>query len=285
MSPPKSPRTRKASSRDSTSGRAPVSSQTVEFHRFGSPEMLLKPENRYIRTTGWDSLAEEVSPGLDHRQFQRSLNALRYWNVAGDGDVRAALTQLGAEATRFLAPVHPEDGQLLQVDLVTNAAELWAFPFEAFGITRTGWNIRTAASSSPGGIRGAFSDATTAWPAIPRVLFVHAPVAANLEQSLIDEHIAALTEALTPWARASRWIAQTCSWCARSLRSTTSPDTAPSSSQPTYTCWPMAQRLQAIRCSPRRKSGACGSETKRNRAPRLPTSRRPCGPATAFRSS
>jgi hypothetical protein len=177
-----------------------VSSQTVEFHRFGSSEMLLKPENRYIRTTGWDSLAEEVSPGLGHREFQRSLNALRYWAVAGDGDRLAALSQLSAEAARFLTPVRPEDGQLVQVDLITNAAELWAFPFEACFAGQTAW----LAESDRGviitrRIRGAFSEKTTAWPSVPSVLFLHAPVAADLEQSLIDAHTAALTEALTPW--------------------------------------------------------------------------------------
>jgi hypothetical protein len=49
-------------------------------------------------------------------------------------------------------------------------------------------------------VRGGFSESQTAWPEAPRVLFVHAPEAADLSRELIDSHIRALSEALAPWS-------------------------------------------------------------------------------------
>jgi hypothetical protein len=175
--------------------------QTIEFHRFGSAASLLVPENKYIRTGGWDSMAQEVSPTLDHKTFQRNLNMLRYQLVTPAVAEQAQAT-LAAEASRFLDVVQFETGRLLQVDLVTNAAELWAFPFEAAFAKSEQW--------LKGGddgvvitrrIRGEFSDQATAWPVTPRVLFLHAPVATDLNEVFIKQHVFALESALAPWSR------------------------------------------------------------------------------------
>ena len=179
-----------------------VQYKTIEFHRFGSPEGLLKPENRYIRTSGWDTVATEVSPSIGHRDFLLSLRALRYLGAASEGDVLAAQTRLSAEAVSFLPVSIPVPGELLQLDLVTNAAELWAFPFEACFARYPDW----LASRDDGvvvtrRIRGDFSETTTAWPTTPRVLFAHAPVTADLKQALVDQHVRALTRALDPWGK------------------------------------------------------------------------------------
>jgi hypothetical protein len=181
---------------------ASVSYRTVEFHRFGSPEELLKPDNRYIRTAGWDARAVIVSPGLEYDDFQRSLNALRYGPLATDSDIISARNRLAAEAVRFLGGVEPAAGELLQVDLVTNAAELWAFPFEACFLDRQTW-LKDGDSGVvvTRRIRGDFSDTATPWPVTPRVLFVHAPAAADLSAELIEQHVRALENALAPWAR------------------------------------------------------------------------------------
>jgi CHAT domain len=184
-----------------------VTYRTVEFHRFGGSANLLAPENKYIRTAGWDAVATEVSPTLDHKTFLRNLNMLRY-GIARAADAARAQATLAAEAGRFLDGVQPVDGQLLQVDLVTNAGELWAFPFEVSFATLERW-----LKDPDGGvvitrrIRGDFSSEATPWPVTPRVLFMHAPVAKDLAQALIDEHIAELIAALAPWAKGKDPIA------------------------------------------------------------------------------
>ena len=179
-----------------------VQYKTIEFHRFGSPEGLLKPENRYIRTSGWDTVATEVSPSISHRDFLLSLRALRYLGAASEGDVLAAQTRLSAEAVSFLPVSIPVPGELLQLDLVTNAAELWAFPFEACFARYPDWlATRDDGVVVTRRIRGDFSETTTAWPTTPRVLFAHAPVTADLGQALVDHHVRALTRALDPWGK------------------------------------------------------------------------------------
>jgi CHAT domain len=175
--------------------------RTIEFHRLGRSANILTPETKYIRTAGWDAQAKEVSPTLDHKTFQRSLNMLRYRLVSA-AETAQAQKRLAEEAGRFLEIEEAHDGGLLQIDLVTNAAELWAFPFEAAFAQFEQW-----LNNDDGGviitrrIRGDFSDKATAWPVMPRILFVHAPVAKDLDQNFIDEHIAALRTALAPWSR------------------------------------------------------------------------------------
>ncbi len=181
---------------------AEVTCQMVEFHRYGRPQMILLRENRYIRTAGWDALAQEVSPSLDHEDLLVNLNALRYEGVATGEEVRAARALLAEEATRFLDRIAPADAELLQVDLVTNAAELWAFPFEACFARHPAW-----LESPDHGVvvtrrvRGGFTEKATHWPVMPSVLFAHAPVTRDLQQALVDAHVEALTAALAPWAR------------------------------------------------------------------------------------
>lgn len=178
-----------------------VSYRTVEFHRFGRASRLLDPDTSYIRTTGWDASVKEVSPSLDYETFQRCLNMLRY-GIARTRDAERAQTMLAGEAKRFLDGVQPADGHLLQLDVVTSAAELWAFPFEASFAAFDSW-----LSDAGRGvvitrrIRGDFSDEATPWPVTPRVLFLHAPVEKDLSQDLIDEHASALRAALAPWSR------------------------------------------------------------------------------------
>jgi hypothetical protein len=177
-----------------------VSCQMVEFHRFGR-DRLLSPDNRYIRTTGWDTAAQEVAPSLEHEDLHRSLNALRY-GAASHEQVSSARMRLAAEAARFLDTVDPPEAQLLQLDLVTNASELWAFPFEACFAHHTEWLTRSDRGVVlTRRIRGGFSDRTASWPATPRVLFAHAPEERDLERELIRGHVAALAAALGPWSR------------------------------------------------------------------------------------
>jgi CHAT domain len=184
-----------------------LSCRTIEFHRFGGAANLLAPENKYIRTAGWDEVAKEVSPALDHKTFQRNLNMLRY-RLVTPAEAAQARATLATEAGRFLDVVQSDDESLLQVDVVTGAAELWAFPFEAAFANFEQW-LKDGDSGViiTRRIRGDFSERATQWPVMPRVLFLHATVAIDLDRSLIDEHVAALTSALAPWSRGKDVVA------------------------------------------------------------------------------
>jgi hypothetical protein len=141
-------------------------------------------------------------------EVQRNLNKLRYWKSAADSDALDAQQRLGDEAVRFLEGVQPPGiTGLLQLDIVTNAAELWAFPFEACFAHHADW-LETTDSGVvlTRRVRGGFSETTTSWPVVPSVLLLHAPVAKDLDQAFIDQHVSALVEALEPWARSKKVV-------------------------------------------------------------------------------
>jgi hypothetical protein len=96
-----------------------MTSQMIEFHRFGDTEGALSRGNRYIRTAGWDTPALEVSPGLDYKTLLGHLNVLRYEDLGDARDQAEAREALAAEAARLLPPVGALDQGLLQIDLVT----------------------------------------------------------------------------------------------------------------------------------------------------------------------
>jgi CHAT domain-containing protein len=180
-----------------------IGCEMVEFHRFGGERaQLLCHDNEYIRTTGYDEPASVVRPSVDQERSLDLIYQLRYQSGVTQGEVQAAQAELGGYATAFL-PSPPSSGdRLMQIDLVTNAAELWAFPFEACYAVNPAW----LASTDRGvvltrRIRGGFSDDTLPWPDQPRVLFAHAPPAVDLPKSLIDQHEKALRAALEPWSR------------------------------------------------------------------------------------
>jgi hypothetical protein len=179
-----------------------VSYRTVEFHRFGESADALKPRQPYIRTAGWDEVATEVSPTLGQRDVERFLKMLRYGR-ANASDMKAAQEALGGEASRFLTGVSPTGVEgLHQLDLLSNAGELWSFPFEAaFGLHAEWLKDVSSGVVITRRVRGGFSEQATAWPVVPRVLLLHAPIAKDLEQDFIDNHIKALADALAPWAK------------------------------------------------------------------------------------
>jgi CHAT domain len=183
-------------------GLSNIASRMIEFHRFGRPEAIFSPDSKYIRTTGWDDPAREVSPSFNYETLLENLNLLRYEDVGNDEEVRAAREALADEAARLLPPTTVGDKELLQIDIVTNAGELWAFPFEAAFARNTDWLQHTNRGVVlTRRIRSEFSVETVPWPARPVVLFAHAPAAADLSQSLIDQHVEVLSRALVPWSR------------------------------------------------------------------------------------
>ena len=143
-------------------------------------ESIFSPDSKYIRTTGWGELAREVSPSFDYERLLENLNLLRYENIGTDEEVQAArrrwLTRRRYCLPRTSCPGH----ELVQIDLVTNAAELWA---SVRSDVRSQHRLagerrprRRVDAPDPGRV---FSE-TVLWPAKPVVLFAHAPAAADL---------------------------------------------------------------------------------------------------------
>jgi CHAT domain-containing protein len=172
-------------------------SVTIEFLRFGGDEGILRKRDRYLATCGSNPVREFDMP-LSHKEFFTHLKKLRY--QASESDRKKALTELSSFVTDILDPPETVPGELLQLDLVTSAAELWALPFEA----------ALADGEKPlfadpdrvvvptRRIRQAFADRASRWPAKPRVLFAYASPKANQEVPS-KAHKDALKAALEPW--------------------------------------------------------------------------------------
>jgi hypothetical protein len=181
-----------------------MGSTTIEFHRFGDEPGALLKDNKYIRTCGYQKAADEVAVRIEPKVLRRSLNQLRYGFNRTTESEAAAQQLLGGEADHFL-PLSQifADGKaaLHQVDIVTHASELRAYPFEAIYANASGAYLESADKGMilTRRIRSAFSYVVPPWPAVPSVLFVHAPVDHDLSQELIDQHRLALTAALAPW--------------------------------------------------------------------------------------
>jgi CHAT domain len=180
-----------------------IGSRMVEFHRFGGQRAKqLDPSNEYIRTAGFDETVSVVRPSVDQEGSLDLLYLLRYQTGVPPQQVKDAQAKLGGYATAFLPSIPLGGKGLVQIDLVSNAAELWAFPFEACYEANSSWLDKVDSGVViTRRIRGGFSDEALPWPDRPRVLFAHAPADSDLQQSLIDNHANALREALQPWSR------------------------------------------------------------------------------------
>jgi hypothetical protein len=181
-----------------------MGSTTIEFHRFGDEPGVLLKDNKYIRTCGYQKAADEVVVRIDPKALRRSLNQLRYGFNRTTESEAAAQQLLGAEADHFLpaSQLFAEGrAELHQLDIVTHASELRAYPFEAIYANASGAYLESPDKGLilTRRIRSAFSYAVPPWPAVPSVLFVHAQVDHDLSQDLIDQHRLALSEALAPW--------------------------------------------------------------------------------------
>lgn len=180
--------------------RNAVESMMVEFNRFGRTERAVDPDSPYIRTAGFDRPAISVALSLDHYGYLGNIGKLRYETTRAEA--QKALKVLSDEAAKMLPELPPsDDSKTVQIDLVTGAAELWAFPFEARCL-----DDGTPLLADPRRrvvltrrIRGEFAEHRDPWPATPRVLYAHAPIENDLTRSLVDEHAEALVDALRPW--------------------------------------------------------------------------------------
>ena len=167
-------------------GPGRMKSTRVEFARFRNLGIgCLRAGDEYLRTVA-NYPVQVCAMAIDQRPFNKLLRKLRYGAVA-EQDRQEALRSICALSTDFLglrqdpgqAPAEESQslltaleegaGDLQQVDLVANAAELSALPFEA----------ALAADGTPlflggGGVvltrrvRGRFNEAKPAWPPRPR---------------------------------------------------------------------------------------------------------------------
>ncbi len=183
---------------------ADIGSTTIEFFRFGDEPGALTMDSKYIRTCGYQKAADQVPVRIDPKNLRRSLNQLRYRPNRTTESETAAQKLLGGEADWFLpeSRIFPDGRAVLhQVDIVTHASELRAYPFEAIYANESGTYLESPDKGMilTRRIRSEFSYAVPPWPEVPSVLFVHAQVDHDLSQDLIDQHRLALCEALAPW--------------------------------------------------------------------------------------
>lgn len=181
-----------------------ISSTTIEFHRFGHEPGALTADSKYIRTCGYQTAADEVALQMEPRRIRTSLNRLRYRADRTIEKQNAAKQDLAAEAQSFLPLarlMNDHSESLHQIDIVTHASELRAFPFEAIyaGVERDHLASNEAGLILTRRIRSESSFSEATWPVKPSVLFVHARIDRDLEQDLIEQHRTALISALEPW--------------------------------------------------------------------------------------
>lgn len=181
-----------------------IDSVTIEIHPLNALEDssgLIRKGERYITLAGGERPPCEVKMPLTHRDFVQNLNRLRYAPGVSPRQVQAALDALAGYAAQVLPELPVTNRKALQIDLVLGSAELWAFPFEACRHDDD-WAFadRDRCTILTRRIRQGFAASRRPWPVRPHVLIVHAPVADDLHQGLIDAHVGALERALGPWA-------------------------------------------------------------------------------------
>ncbi|MBM3726510.1 MAG: hypothetical protein FJW40_13930 [Acidobacteria bacterium] len=104
-----------------------IESRLLEFHRFDDPDSgLLRKGDRYIALVGQERARQVVMP-FHWEDFSGWMKELGYRRASS-----APRSQLRKAVLSFLPRgVLSASGQLQQVDLVANVAEVAAIPFEA----------------------------------------------------------------------------------------------------------------------------------------------------------
>jgi hypothetical protein len=188
-----------------------MKSTLVEFARFENlEEGFLRAGDRYLQMVANLRVRTRHAP-IGQRDFYTLMRKLRY-GTASEQERQEALTKLPELITKFFLGLESEEenqkpsllsildegrADLQQLDLVANAAELSALPFEA-ALAKDG----TPLFLSGGGVvltrrvRGRFTEQRPSWPTRPRVLFAWSAAGGKVPQ---DEHRKALLAALEPW--------------------------------------------------------------------------------------
>ena len=177
-----------------------MQSELIEFFRFNrQTKGMLRKGDRYLLARG-NAPAREVRITIDHDDFMERLERLRYASQTNEAERRQALDELSGIVTGMLGfgkkPVSAG-----QIDLVTNAAELSALPFE----------LATGADGRPifvlpdqplvltRRVRRETHGERPAWWSKPRVLFAYASPPGAGPKVPSDDHLDALRAALRPW--------------------------------------------------------------------------------------
>lgn len=188
-----------------------MKSLLVEFYRYGKNESgMLRAGDYYLVATGQEPVAQVEMP-IGHVELVDYLDALRYED-GGERERRdEALTKLAEIVAEILGPptTAAPGTAALQLDLVTNPAELSALPFEA-ALGADGMPLFAAADPTvvlTRRVRRGFHGSRVAWWTRPRVLFVTAAPGAG-GRVPAEEHLSALREALNPWTEPLRDLPQ-----------------------------------------------------------------------------
>ena len=168
-------------------------SQLIEYLRFDDPDTgILRKGDEYLLVWGNDPI-QRVKVPIKHTDFLRKLDQLRYGTKTSTGERQQALDELSAVVMEMLGSV-PLPAGAVQLDLVTNAAELSALPFElVFDANRKEPLVLTRR------VRRETHGERPAWWSKPRVLFAVASPPGAGQPVPRDKHLEALREGLKPW--------------------------------------------------------------------------------------
>ena len=187
-------------------------STLVEFSRFRELGTgILRKGDEYLRTIQ-NHPVHQIYMKTDQLPFNKKMRSLRYM-AASESERISALEALSELVSGLLMRYEDDDrreldGPLLkeltkgsealqQIDLVANAAELSALPFEA-ALSEGGDPLFLSGEGVvlTRRVRGDFRETITEWPVKPRVLFVWSAAGGDVPY---EAHRETLLKALTPW--------------------------------------------------------------------------------------
>jgi len=180
-------------------------SQLIEFFRFGELDTgMLRAKDLYLVTSG-NSPVRRVEIPIDHVEFIDLLDQLRYGKQIDESTRLEALKELSRIVTGVVGELK-QPAAPVQIDLVTNAAELSALPFE-LALDSAGRSA-FAASDPPlvltRRVRRESHGVRQEWWSEPRILFAVASPAGAGAAVPLDDHRKALRDALDPWIQPLR---------------------------------------------------------------------------------
>jgi hypothetical protein len=177
----------------------------MDFVRDGDDSAILE-KGRTYHVIIESSEHRKFKMPLRHEDFLTVLMQLRYQKGITQRTRKAALRKLSKAVTRILE-LKEEPKEALQLDVVTNARELWALPFEA-ALAANGEPL--LAQPHPAVVLTrrapkAFAERQLQWPSRPRVLFAYASPKWSGGQAVDAlSHRDALLKALKPWVAPER---------------------------------------------------------------------------------